>query len=79
MSLNAEKCHLIIPGNKHESLWADRIWESNNVKLLGVKIDKDLKCNGHLLNICCKANRKLTLLNRMFKYSTFQKKKILVR
>ena len=52
MSLNAEKCHLIIPGNKHESLWADRIWESNNVKLLGVKIDKDLKYNGHLLNIC---------------------------
>ena len=79
MSLNAEKCHLIIPGNKHESLWADRIWESNNVKFLGVKIDKDLKCNGHLLNICCKANTKLILLSRMFKYLTFQKKKMLVR
>ena len=31
-----------ISGNKHESIWADiridKIWESNNVKLLGVNI-----------------------------------------
>ena len=56
---------------KHESLRTDigndKIWESNNVKLLEVSIDRDLKFNGHMLNICSKANRKLTILSRMFK------------
>ena len=59
MKLNTDKCHIIISGNKHESLWADigndKIWESNNVKLLGVNIDRDVKFNGHMLNICSKA------------------------
>ena len=57
----------------------DKIWELNNVKLLGVNIDRDLKFNGHMLNICSKANRKLTILSRMFKYLTFEKKRFLVR
>ena len=57
----------------------DKISELNNVKLLGVNIDRDLKFNGHMLNICSKANRKLTILSRMFKYLTFEKKRILVR
>ena len=30
-------------------------------------------------NICSKTNRKLTVLDRMFKYLTFEKKRILVR
>ena len=55
MKLNTDKCHLIISGNKHESLWTDiwndKIWESNNVKLLGVNKDRDLKFNGCMLNI----------------------------
>ena len=49
MKFNTEKCHLIISGNKHESLWADirndKIWESSNVKFLGVNIDRGLKFN----------------------------------
>ena len=83
MKLNTDKCHLIISGNKHESLWAnigiDKIWESDNVKLLGVNIDRGLKFNGPMLNICSKANRKLTILSRMSKYWTLNKKRILVR
>ena len=67
MKLNTDKCHLIISGNKHESLWTDiaidKIWESNNVKLVGVNIDRDLKFNGHMLSICSEANRKLTILS----------------
>ena len=57
----------------------DKIWELNNVKLLGVNIDRYLKFNGHMLNIFSKANRKLTILSRMFKYLIFEKKRILVR
>ena len=69
MKLNADKSHLTISGNKHGSLWIDigndEIWESSNVKLLGVNIDRDLKFNEHMLNICSKANKKLTILIRM--------------
>lgn len=45
------------------------------MKLLGVNIDRYLKFNGYMLSICSKADRKL----RMFKYLTFEKKRILVR
>ena len=49
------------------------------MKLLRGDIDRDLTFNEHMLNICCKVNRKLTILNSMFKYSTFRKTRILVR
>ena len=46
MKLNTDKCRLIVLGYKHEQVWAnigkDLIWESNDVKLLGVTIDTDL-------------------------------------
>ena len=78
MKLNADKCHFAIPGNKHEILWTDiandKIWESQNAKLLGASIDRDLKFNGHMLSNCSKANRKLTILSKMFKYLIFEKK-----
>ena len=45
------------------------------MKLLGVNVDRYLKFNGYMLSICSKADRKL----RMFKYLTFEKKRILVR
>ena len=47
MKLNTDKCHLIVSGYKYEQVWAkigkDLIWESNDVKLLGITIDRDLK------------------------------------
>ena len=83
MKLNTDKYHLIISGNKHESPWTDigidKIWELNNVKLFGVNVDRDLKFNRHMLDICSKAIRKLTILSRMFKYLTFEKMRIFVR
>ena len=38
---------------------------SKKEKLLGVTIDKDLKFNKHISNICMKASRKLTALGRL--------------
>ena len=35
------------------------IWESNDVKLLGVTIDRHLKFDKHVLKLCSKANQKL--------------------
>ena len=43
MRLNADKCHLMLPGYKIQWKWAmvgnERIWESKNEKLLGIIID----------------------------------------
>ena len=83
MKLNTDKCHLIISGNKHESFWADigndRIWESNYVNLLGMNIDRSLKFDFHMLKVCSKAIKKLTLLSRMSKFLTFEKRRVLIK
>ena len=46
MKLNTDECHLRVLGYKHEEVWEnlgkDLIWESNDVKLLGITIDRDL-------------------------------------
>ena len=39
----------------------------NDVKLLGVTIDYELKFNSHITNICRKASRQLNVLKRMGK------------
>ena len=57
-----------ISGYKHEQVWAniekDLTWESNNVKLLGVTIDRDLKFYKYVLKLCSKPNQKLSALSR---------------
>ena len=69
MKLNNDKCHLLVSGTKYEHNWAkignDKIWESNEVKLLDVTIDNKLKLNTHIANICFKANQKLSVLSRL--------------
>ena len=42
----------------------DLIWESNNVKLFGVTIDRDLKFDKRVLKLCSKANQKLFFLEQ---------------
>ena len=64
MKLNTDKCHLLRLGNKNEHMWAkldrDIVWESNDVKLLGITLDNSLKFDKHVSNIFSKANRKLS-------------------
>lgn len=83
MKLNGDKCHLLISGYKHQSHWAmvgkDKIWESPHEKLLGITIDKDLKFNLHISNICVKAGRKLTALGRISKLIPLEKRKTLFK
>ena len=58
MKLNTDKCHLLISVTKNEYVWAkldqDIIWESNDVKTLGVTIDDNLRFDKHVSNICLK-------------------------
>ena len=83
MKLNVDKCHLIISGIKHESLGTvirnGRMWESNYVKLLGINIDRSFKLDFHMLKVCSKANRKLTILRRMFKFLIFKKRRVPIK
>ena len=66
MKLNTDRCHLLISDNKNEQMWVkldrDIVWESNDVKLLGITLDNSLKFDKHVSNIFSKANRKLNTL-----------------
>ena len=81
MKLIIDKCHLIVSGYEHEQVWAnigkDLIWESNDVKLLGITTDRNLKFDKHILKYCGKANQKLSALSRMAKLFSLKKGRFL--
>ena len=83
MTMNAEKCHLFITGNKFDQVWVtsrdDMIWGNRTVKLLEITIDNKLKLDEHLTNICLKANRKLTVFTKIRKYLDFNKVRLLFK
>ena len=60
IKLNADKCHLLVSGNKNGQIWAkldrDVVWESNDVELLGITLNNKLKFDKHVSNICSKEN-----------------------
>ena len=64
-------------------MWAkldrDIVWESNDVKLLGITLGNNLKFDKHVSNICSKANRKLSALTRVAKFLPFKKRLILFK
>ena len=53
MKLNQDKCHLLISRYKYKSVCANigsvKIWERNDQKLLGVKIDHNLQFSSYIL------------------------------
>ena len=79
MRLNAEKCEFLITGHRFEHLWLNvgetQVWEKNQVKLLGITIDNELKFNDHITKICCKAKSKLSALSRLARYLSMEQKK----
>ena len=83
MKLNEDKCHLLVGGYKHESIWAKigdaRIWESNKQKLLGVHIDRTLCFDEHVSNLCKKAGRKLSVLARLSSYMTLTQRRVVLK
>ena len=69
MKSNTDKCRLIVSGHKHEQVWTnigkDLVWESSDVKLLGITTDRDLKFDKHVLKLCSKAILQLSALSRI--------------
>ena len=45
-------------------LCQDIVWENNDVELLKVTIDNNLRFDKYVSNICLKGNRKLSALTR---------------
>ena len=78
MKLNEDRCHLLVAGHRYESLWAkigeSRIWESENEKLLGLTIDRNLNFDDYMTASCKKAGRTLSSLSRSSNYTSFEKK-----
>ena len=79
--LNTEKCHFIVSGTKYRQVWVkigkDKIWESNNVRFLGVHIDSELKLDEHISRICLKANKKLSTFTKLSRYLHLRKRRTL--
>ena len=67
MKLNQSKGHLNIGETK--------IWESNNEKLLGLAIDRNLNIDDQVFIFCKKFGRKLSALSRTSNCVSFEKKK----
>ena len=82
MKLNQSKCHFLTSGSV-EHLWVkvgnERIWESQQEKLLGMMLDKDLSFEPHLNKLCKKVNQKISALARIAGILPFQKRRILLK
>ena len=82
MKLNEDKCHFLFGGTV-EYMFAEvgdeKIWESLSEKLLGVTVDKGLKFNEHLQNVCKKVSYKITALGKMARILPFHKRRIIFK
>ena len=55
----------------------DIISESNDIRLLGITTNSDVKLKKSLPEVCKKANRKSCVLSRLVRYLTFKKRKMI--
>ena len=83
MKLSSDKCHLLVSGNHNEEIFmktgGDIIWKNSSVKLLGMNIDRGLKVDKHINDICAKANHKLSVLSRMCSFLCQNKKRVIFK
>ena len=87
MRSNSDKCHVIVanaPNRTYTSnsfIYLDNEFlESENVvTLLGVKIDKNLNFNDHVISLVKKGNQKLHALMRISKFLSKDKLKLIMK
>ena len=84
MKLNADKCHLLVLGQRCDDPVTVRIGSANVVnsyeeKLLGVQIDSKLSFENHVSKLCQKASNKLYALARISPYMDQRKLRALMR
>ena len=80
MKANKDICHIIISNNDKVSTKIDSIEVENShyEKLLGVKVDNNLKFKEHLEGIIKKASKKVNVLSRITPYMNITKGKLLM-
>ena len=80
MKLNTDKCDLIISGNKIEQMRAkldgDIVCQSNDVKILGITLDNNIKFDNYVSNTGSKASGKRSPLTRVAKFIPYKKRQI---
>ena len=80
MKANHDKCYLLMSTLTPISIKVKYciIKNSDNEKLLGVKVDADLNFHCHLENILKKASKKTHVLTRITPYMSIPKRKLLM-
>ena len=82
LKANPDKFHLIL-NDSDENLSINVgqyvVQNSQNEKLLGVTIDNKLTFNDHVEGLCKKASKKLHALNRVSRYMSTEKKRIIMK
>ena len=70
-------------GIKYRNVWAKigktKIWESKKQKLLGAEIDRTLSFDKHIVSLCRKAGKKLSVLARLSNFMCTNKKRVLMK
>ena len=56
-----------------------KVWESAKQKLLGTEIERNLNFDGHVFSLRKKVGRKLAVLARLSKFTSFKQKWILIK
>ena len=84
MKLNADKCHLLVLGQRCDDSVTVRTGSANVVNsyeenLLGVQIDSKLSFDNHVSKLCQKASNKLYALARISPYMDQRKLRTLMR
>ena len=84
MKLNADKCYLLVLGQRCDDPVTVRIGNADVVnsseeKLLGVQIDSTLSFDNHVSKLCQKASNKLYALARISPYMDQNKQRALMR
>ena len=84
MKLNADKCHLLVLGQRCDDPVTVRIGSADVVnsseeKLLGVQVDSKLSFDNHVSKLCQKASDKLYALARISPYMDQKKLRTLMR
>ena len=82
LTLNVDKCHLLVSGHKEEAMYASvgdaLLWEENSVKLLGLIIDSALTFNSYVQMVSKTALQKLTAILKIANIISEKKKKSFV-
>ena len=81
MKANSDKSHLLLSCKQPSTVTIDDTFIESNVKevLLGIIIDRDLKFDDHVNNLCKKACQKLNALSRLAPFMNLDKRIIIMK